>query len=385
MTTKLPIVAVDVRDAAGQRAGKGNVAYYLMEELLKRDLPWQFDLYSKTKIEDLTVRPPHQARLIGGWPGLRMLWLAREISRSRAAISIFPTGYQVAVLLALLGRPYILIVHDLVAFTPYRRLLATGTRIAEQTLLPLAARHAARILTVSAFTKGELLRTVPKLKAAKIEVMHLAPHPRFSKQLSPAALATLRARYELPDQFLLFIGTLEPRKNIHGMLRAYHQLPKRLKDTYPFILVGKSGWLEKSFPDLQAELAPGDPIRHIPYIEMRDLAGFYQAATALFYPSLYEGFGLPPLEAMASGCPVVVSAAGSLPEVVGETGLIVDPTSPDDMARGLARLFTEPALRERLSVLGRQRAQVFTWQKAADVFRTVVDEELGAGQKRHAS
>lgn len=377
MKPNLPLIAVDLRDAAGQRAGKGNVAYYLMEELLKRDLPWRFDLYSKQTIEDLRVDPPHRFRSIEGRSGFRMLWLANEIKRSGAMLSVFPTGYQIAALMALQRQPYILIVHDLVAFTRFRRLVRTGTRLAEQFLLPFAARHAAGIVTVSTFTKQELLKTIRGLDETKIHVMHLAAHPRFLNQQPTAGLVKLCRKYELPDQFVLFIGTLEPRKNIEGMLSAYHRLPQGLKGQFPFVLVGKVGWLAEDFDTLRTRLAPGDPIRHITYIGDQELPGFYQLASVFLYPSFYEGFGLPPLEAMASGCPVLVSNAGSLPEVVGEAGLTVDPNSPPEMSHALETILEDAELRSRLGRRGRTRARAFTWTKAGDIFAKVVSDVIG--------
>ena len=170
----------------------------------------------------------------------------------------------------------------------------------------------------------------------------------------------------LPSDFLLSLGTLEPRKNLGLLLRAYARLRASGVRPPPLVLAGAKGWMYESLYSQVEHLGIGDGVRFQGYVPPDELSLWYNAATCFVYPSLYEGFGLPPLEAMACGTPVLSSNTASLPEVVGNGGLLLDPLDETAWADALARILDTPGLRRELSERGQDQADQFSWGRAAE-------------------
>jgi glycosyltransferase involved in cell wall biosynthesis len=207
----------------------------------------------------------------------------------------------------------------------------------------------------------------------RITVTHLAADERFSPGDGAAALAALRERYDLPrDQFLLQLGTLEPRKNLATTLEAFRRVAAAAPDV-GLAVVGPDGWGESGFA-VPAELETR--VHRLGRVPDEDLPLLYRAATALVYPSLYEGFGLPPLEAMQSGCPVITSETSSLPEVVGDAALLVAPRATDALATAMRRVIEDEGLRAHLSAAGIARARRFSWARTAEATLDAYDRAV---------
>jgi len=207
----------------------------------------------------------------------------------------------------------------------------------------------------------ELLGVPPE----KIAVVYGGIEARFSPAADPAGDAMVRQKYGLEQPYMFTLGTLEPRKNYVRLMRAYHRLSQEAGSVPPLIVAGGKGWL---YEDIFAEverLGLGERVRFLGYVQDTDLPALYRGAELFVFPSLYEGFGFPPLEAMACGCPVVCSNSSSLPEVVGDAAILVDPTDEEQIARALYAGLTEATLRERLIERGLARAALFTWPAAA--------------------
>ncbi|MCZ7540676.1 MAG: glycosyltransferase family 4 protein [Anaerolineae bacterium] len=187
----------------------------------------------------------------------------------------------------------------------------------------------------------------------------------------PEVIQACRARWGLPAQYLLFVGTFEPRKNIPTLLHAYDRLRRDLPGAPPLVLAGRRGWLYDDIHRTAEALALGDHLIWVENPPRDDLPALYSGAAALALPSHYEGFGLTALEAMACGTPPVVSDRSSLPEVVGEAGLRVNPDDADSIADALRRLLTDSALRDTLRDAGLARAATFTWRRTAEIVREV--------------
>jgi glycosyltransferase involved in cell wall biosynthesis len=221
------------------------------------------------------------------------------------------------------------------------------------------------IITISQFTRAELLAHFPQLDQERVFATPLGvDHGRFNATRGNVD-ETLHARLQLPPRFVLYLGTLEPRKNLQGLLEAFARLPSSLQQEFPLVLAGVRGWKRGYFQSRLSELTTAGVVHTLGYVAQADIPALLRAATVLAFPSLYEGFGLPVLEAAACGTPVLCSCAASLPEVMGEAACFVDPTSADDIATALVRLLDDEALRRNLSEAGRERSQLFSWERCA--------------------
>ena len=233
-------------------------------------------------------------------------------------------------------------------------------------------RRASLILTDSEFGKRELI-DVFGVKADLIKPVLLGVEPLFYPRTVEETRPVLTSHGLVHGQYLLAVGTLEPRKNLQVALRAYMQLPQQLRKRFPLVLAGMSGWRTSALEQQIAPLVEAGEIRQIGYLPREELAMVTAGALTLIYPSIYEGFGLPPLEAMACGVPVIASDVSSLPEVLGDTGLLIDPHDDQALAQVIEKMISDTRLRQGLSEKALIRSAGFTWDKCVrqtiDVYR----------------
>ena len=230
--------------------------------------------------------------------------------------------------------------------------------------LARAISAGARLIAISRHTRQDLVRLLA-LDEAAIPVVYLAAEPRFAPPPAAEVRAGLAQRFGLTEPYVLSLGTVEPRKNLTTLMAAFERLPDQLRDTHLLVVAGAEGWLAADHRSLAAAAGVGDRVRWLGAVADADLPLLYAGAAAFAYPSLYEGFGLPPLEAMACGAPVVASNSSSLPEVVGEAAVLVDPTSVESVRDGLASVLADEALRRSLRAAGLARAAEFSWERTA--------------------
>jgi glycosyltransferase involved in cell wall biosynthesis len=265
----------------------------------------------------------------------------------------------------------VITIHDL-AFLAHPDAFNAAKRRYLALITALSARRAARVIAVSHFTRLEVIRRL-RVAPGKVATVHNAADPAFAPR-PPDEIARFRAAHDLPARFILSVGTLEPRKNLVGLLDAFARL---LPDTEAdLVVVGGQGWLYAEALARVAALGLTGRVHFAGHVPDADLPLWYNAAAAFVYPSRYEGFGLPPLEALACGTPTITSAAASLPEVVGDAALLVEPRDPDAIAAALRRVLSDPTLRARLAAAGPPRAATFTWARAAAATRAVYAEAL---------
>lgn len=232
--------------------------------------------------------------------------------------------------------------------------------------------RASHYITISEATKQEMVKYL-NLPPKKITVTPLGMEAHF-KPVPVAFLNPVLSKYGLkPGSYILYIGTLEPRKNIINLLRAYATLPTRLREQYPLVLGGGMGWLMETLDMQIQKLGIQSSTIKTGYLPGGDLPALYSGAAVFVFPSLYEGFGLPPLEAMACGTPVITSNVSSLPEVVGEAGVQVHPEDVGRLAAEIEDLITDPARRALLSQKGLERAKQFSWERCAALTLDVYD------------
>lgn len=224
-------------------------------------------------------------------------------------------------------------------------------------------RTAQAVIADSAFVRTEIIELFG-LDPASVDVVPLAADPIFAP-ISADGHATLQRFGLEPRRYFIAVATLEPRKNLIRVLQAYRQLAPSIRARSPLLLVGLSGWKDETLNrELRPLLASGC-VRRLGYLPREVLAALMGGALALVYPSLYEGFGLPPLEAMQCGVPAIVSTGSSLQEVVGDTGIAVDPMDTDAIASAMSRLQEDTQLRDLLGARGLERSGQFSWQRCA--------------------
>src|SRR6266496_1885161 len=230
-----------------------------------------------------------------------------------------------------------------------------------RTSIELAARRATRIMTVSESSKRDILRFVD-VKPDKIDVIYNAFDERFGVEPREEDVVRVRERYQLHDEFVLYAGNVKPHKNLERLIIAFDLVRKRGLDHLKLVLIGDEISRYASLRRAVHRHQLHKYVRFLGYLPEETLAVMYRLAGVFAFPSLYEGFGLPPLEAMASGTPVVTSNVSSLPEVAGDAAILVDPHDPQAIAHGISRLLTDEKLRRDLRMKGLARARQFSWE-----------------------
>jgi glycosyltransferase involved in cell wall biosynthesis len=351
-------IAIDARLWAEPRSGIGRYTRSLTEHLLRVAPEERWILYV-----DRAPGPSAPGAEIRCLPWTRRLlwslWHARRDLRRRP-VDVFHgvTGFELPA-----RGPWALVttVHDLV---PLRLpgLVPPRHRWAVRCLLGGALRRANRIIAVSETTRGEILARY-RLPPARVVVVPEAAAAHFVPP-APAALAAVRARYGLGRPYILFVGFLEPKKNLSVLLEAVARLHRRgAWGPTDLVVAGAPGWGPDPAARVRA-LGLDDAVRFVGPVSDTDLPALYGGALAFAFPSLWEGFGLPVLEAMAAGAPVVASDRGALPEVTAGAALLAEP-APEPLAEALGRVLGDPALRERLRAAGLARAAAFSWERTA--------------------
>lgn len=268
----------------------------------------------------------------------------------------------------------VLTVHDLTfirdpksAFPRLRRYL--------NRVVPQSVSRATHILADSAATRSDLIELFGT-PAEKVTVLYGGVDARFAPVREPERLAAIRAKYRLgAEPFFLGIGTLQPRKNYQRLIQAFSNIKDQISNT-KLVIVGGKGWMYDDIFSQVKRLGLEDHVLFPGFVDDDDLPALYSAAEALAYPSIYEGFGLPLLEAMACGTPVVTSVTSSLPELAGDAALLVEPTDIDALATAMRRLLQDADLRRRLVAAGFEQIRKFTWEKAAAQLLAVYEAML---------
>ncbi len=378
-------IGIDYTSAATQGAGIGRYTRELMRALLAlpSDNSYSFFYASPKKIQNAEFRIPHSA-----FPVRRLAihdkWLMRVWQRLQVPIPVELIVGKVDLFHSpdftlpptLPGVPTLLTVHDL-SFIRDPASAWPSLRDFLNKAVPRSVQRATHVLADSVATKDDLIELFGT-PAEKITVLYSGVEARFGPIRDQAEIDRVCAKYQLPRPFILSVGTLQPRKNYGRLIEAFAQVTAARASTSlrsaqhapqsaqpHLVITGGKGWMvETIFEQVKRSGLEGRV--HFPgFVDDADLPALYAAADLFAYVSLYEGFGLPLLEAMACGTPVIGSNTSSLPEVIGEVGLQVDPRDVDAIARAMQQMIDQPELRERSIGLGLERAKTFTWEKAA--------------------
>jgi alpha-1,3-rhamnosyl/mannosyltransferase len=239
-----------------------------------------------------------------------------------------------------------------------------------------ASRWADHVVTISDYAKTQIIEHFD-LEAQHISVVPLGVDQRFHERLEPRVLQRLRLVHQLHRPFFLCIGTLQPRKNIHRVIDAYQSLPAQVRQTHDLVIVGRNGWGSESLVQRLQSVSSSSGVRWLGAVPDLDKRALLQSATALVFPSLSEGFGLPVLEAFASQTPVIASNTTSLPEIATDAALLVDPCDTQAIAHAMQHIANNPSHAAHLSSQGLVRAQHYSWQTCAQQTTAIYHRMLG--------
>lgn len=237
------------------------------------------------------------------------------------------------------------------------------------------------VVTISETVRNELLEEYHIDPARVVVVPPAIDHRVFYPRAEAQCYELLKEHRLSWRSYILFVGTIEPRKNLEGILRAYAGLAPESRRSTPLVLAGGKGWKDEAIYQTYAELTgQGLDIRMLGYVSAEVLPCLYSAASAFVFPSTYEGFGMPLLEAMACGAPCVTSSRSSMPEVAGDAALLVNPEDTTDITRAIERLLRDEDLNSRLRLAGIRRSQLFSWEASASVLWNAIDSQLSTGE-----
>lgn len=303
-----------------------------------------------------------RGRLLPAFMALAPVQLARAAGNHNLSVVHDPTGISP---FPPFGWPAatrrVVTIHDMIPFV-YPETHARLTNLLFQHYIPRTLHNVDAIVTVSEASKRDILRYYPVVED-KVHVIHNGISPSFHPRTIDE-VAAARAKYDLPERYILSVGALQQRKNLATLFRAYQHMLQR-GTAHHLVIVGKAAWkTDDTFAALH-DLGLEEHVSFTGYVADEDLPAIYTGADVFAFPSLYEGFGLPPLEAMACGTPVVVSKQSSLPEVVGDAGLLVDPCDAVGFTNAIEAVLTDSTLSSMLSDLGLKRASRFSWERAA--------------------
>ncbi|MER2598647.1 MAG: glycosyltransferase family 1 protein [Caldilineales bacterium] len=386
LTTPHPLIGINGQLlSAAQSYRSAGVSGYIRQLLLH--LPAvapDLNLLAFVPAATLSAQPGLALHSDSRWdtthPWRRILWEQSALPwlAARQRLALLHNTVNVSPLLA--PCPQLITVHDL-AFMRYPQAFRGPHRRYLQSQVRRSVRRARAVIAVSEATKRDLV-TFFGVSPERVTVIYNGVDAAFTP--APAeAVAAFRARKALPERFLLHLGTLEPRKNLTRLVQAFARV--RTRDTgqprLKLVLAGGKGWSYDSIFAEVERLGLADDVLFPGYIDDRELADWYRAATLFVYPSLMEGFGLPVLEAMACGAVVVTSNVSSLPEVAGNAALLVDPTDVEALAEALLGLLHVPELAAELRARSVQQAARFSWQRTAEqtaaLYRRMLDDSGG--------
>lgn len=369
-------IALDLLPITGRNAGLQRYAQQLVEGLARIDTENEYlllvnsrapKLFEPSKNNFLVIRVRTPKRFIWYWEQahLPIMRILRHVDLLHSPVSAPPFWVPCK---------RVATVHDL-TFKFFPKTMRWWDRLYWGYFLVHGAQKADKIIVPSVSTALALQQTL-SLPADRVVVVEECCAEKFFQRVSPEKIKATKERYGIFGKYILTVGTLEPRKNITTLLEAFSIVRNKL--AIQLVIVGATGWLVRPMFKKLQELGLSKDVVFTGYVPDEDLPPLYQGAEVFVFPSLYEGFGLPPLEAMASGTPVVASNSSSIPEVVGNSGILVDPQDVKGFAHAIIKLCTDANYRSILSIEGQQRARQFTIErmgkKVLEVYREVLKD-----------
>jgi len=275
-------------------------------------------------------------------------------------------------------KPIVVTIHDIISLL-FPETIPFASRMFYSKWMPFSYRKAKKIITISESTKRDIIRVLG-IDEKKITVIPLAYDKKFETKISKEKIDQVKAKYGLSKEYLLHIGTLEPRKNLDFLIDVFADVIEEDQNSnLGLVITGKKGWYYEGLFKKVKSLSLEKRVIFTGYIDEKDKAAIYQGAKIFTFPSVYEGFGLPPLEAMASGIPVISSDTSSMPEVIGEAGILLSPHDRSGWVKAIRELKTNENLYKKLVEKNKEQVKKFDWditaQKTIEVYRQVLDKK----------
>jgi glycosyltransferase involved in cell wall biosynthesis len=370
-------IGIDATALPPNPVGAGQYIIHLIRALARQPGEFEFTVFAQpTGRALLGIRETPRLRLLEvaeKSPARRLLWEQLAFPRliRQAGVDLLHALHY-TMPLAYPGR-CVVTFHDMTFFL-YPQLHTLSKRYFFRLFIHLSARRATALIADSESTRQDAIR-LAGVPPHKITTVLLGVTEDFRPEPDPARRQAIRQKYDLPPRFALFVGLMEPRKNLPTLLRAYARIAAQAPD-HRLVIVGRKGWMYTEALRLVESLGLGARVHFTGYVAQEDLPLVYNLADVFVYPSFYEGFGLPVLEAMACGTPVITTNVSSMPEIAGEAGVLLPPGDDRQLAQALLDLLRDPARRRQLSEAGLQRAAAFTWDRTAAETLTVYRQAL---------
>ncbi len=371
------IIGIDGNEAnVGTKVGIGQYASELLKQfytLKPKDI--QFRVYLKSEPQEhlptasdnwqyTVVKPPKFWTQFG-------LPLHLYTTRNKPDIFFSPTHYAPR----FCPVPSVISIMDM-SFEYFPELFAKKDLHQLQSWTRYSAKNAAKILTISEASKNDIIKFYG-IDKSKITVTYLGVREDLEEGKT-ISMDTLNEKYKVNTKYILFVGTLQPRKNIERLIEAYSLLKSKSKDfEYSLVIIGKKGWLYEPILAAPKKYNVEDSVKFLDFVPDEDMPAFYKNATCYVLPSLYEGFGLPVLEAMKYDCPVITSNVSSLPEAGGEAAVYCDPTNIQDIADKIEKVVSDENLRTEMIQKGKEQRKKFSWEKTAKQTLEALQEVAG--------
>ncbi len=378
-------IGIDARFAVHNRRGIGHYTLKLIQNLAEIDNHNEYVLYiDKDNSEDVLPKQKN-FRIKKLRPANYLIWeqVALPIQAKKDGLDILHcTGNTAPIFLDRLIKQVITIL-DVMYLKDYSLLPQSISayqrlgRIYRKMIVPLATRHVSKIITISDFSKNDIKKHIPTLKDEVIEVTYAASDERFHVVDRNDATVKIKDKFGIAGNYILSLGALDPRKNTELVVKKFIELKSDRKIKEKLVIVGMPNWRQTRFYDMVNNSSYRDEIIFTDFVSEEDLVLLYNCADVFLYPSLYEGFGIPLLEAMSCGVPVITSNTTSIPEVVGDTALLINPRDGEELKKALLSLLNDEKLRKDLINRGFEQVKKFSWRKMAEktleVYRLVLN------------
>jgi len=356
-------IGIDIQTTLGQKSGFGFYVKNLVENLKKVDTTNEYVLIAPETEVDFTTPQ-------------RFIWDQFSFPKKAKTAKVDILHQPCFSAPIFYSGKIVLTIHDLISHY-FPQNMPSGSRLYFSKWMPLTYQKAAKIIAISENTKKDIISLL-KIPEDKIVVIHSAVSEEFKPIQDQAKINAVKQKYQTGNSYILDVGTLEPRKNLPFLVKAFHRAIKEGGIDHNLVLTGKKGWYYESLFELIKELNLEKRVILPGYVADEDLPALYNGADLFCFPSAYEGFGFPPLEALSCGTPVIAANNSSIPEVVGEAGILLENDQEEVWAENIVKVLKDQNLREKLSTLGLEQAKKFSWvttaQKTAAVYKEVYEE-----------